>query len=93
MRTKKVLTLSLIMLPVLMTGCSLHNFYSSHKSNGNDDVVSNHEQPSTINSSSHTITYDLNDQKFHIELSGRGISDKWIVEQATAYNVEVEVCD
>lgn len=76
-----------------MTGCSRHDFYSSHKSNGNDDVVSNHEQPSTIYSSGHTIAYDLNDQKFHIELSGRGISDKWIVEQATTYNVEVEVCD
>ena len=93
MRTKKALTLSLIMLPVLMTGCSHHDFYSSHKSNGNDDVVSNHEQPSTTYSSGHTITHDLNDQKFHIELSGRGISDKWIVEQATTYNVEVEVCD
>ena len=93
MRTKKALILSLIMLPVLMTGCSRHDFYSSHKSNGNDDVVSNHEQSSTTYSSGHTITYDLNNQKFHIELSGRGISDKWIVEQATTYNVEVEVCD
>ena len=94
MRTKKAFILSLLTLPILMTGCSRHDFYSSHKSNSNDDAMSNHEQSSTNTSSNNRSTYSyLIDQKFHIELSGRDISEKWIVEQSATYNVEVEVCD